>query len=185
MIKKWVSIIFRKSSRYFSTEHNINLNIDTTFGFISNLPDRRIYSLTGKEAPKLIDSVVINDTKQFFTDYNIRGMNCLILDNKSPKILFDFFLYRPFLEEMPDLGDEYWVDAHESIGSSLIHYLMKYSDNHSLFDVRSTDVSNVIKVQTVQSPYGLSEGNEGFIFPSLQLSAPKFAAENDPTVILS
>ena len=54
-----------------------------------------------------------------------------------------------------------------------------------MFEVRTTDVRNVSKVQTVQSTYGLSEGTEGFIFPSLLLSAPKFATENDPTVIVS
>jgi len=179
MIRRVANLLWKQSYRYFSIDSIPKRQI---IGFISNLTDRRVFSLTGKDVKKMLDTLLINETEQFFTDKDTRSMNCIILDNQSPEILHDFFLYRPFLETIPEMGDEYWIDVHTSSAPSLIHYMMKFSDKHSFHNIHAEDIGNVIKVQSALSPYGMTEGDEGKVFNSLQATAPTFPAEDDPTV---
>ncbi len=156
-------------------------------GLVSHLSNRRVMSLTGRDVRRIMEEVVSNNTGSFFSDEQRRAMYCLVLDHSVPadishKIMFDFYLYRPYLEEDAKIGAEYWLDVDSRAAPSLMHYLIKRFNEHGTPDISGYDVSDTLKVYALQSYYGLHEGEEGCVYKRFQDTAPKFPADNDPTV---
>jgi len=172
------SFIFRQ----YSTKLKPATKPEIPLGFISHLTDRRVISLTGKDTPKMLQTISCSISSKFFTDEKLRSAYCLVLEDQKPNILYDFFIHKPFLEESEELGSEFWMDVHESTVNPLIHYIMKHCEKYNIADTHATDISRDMKVYSALSPYGMRIGSEGHVYEELQNTAPKFPADNDPNV---
>lgn len=91
--------------------------------------------------------------------------------------MFDAIIAKPKLASQSEKDMEFWIDVHEKDAEALLKHLKKYSMRKNIqFD----DISEVIKIFSIQTLTGVEAEPEGHFFKELQDQAPMFESEYFP-----
>lgn len=112
---------FRHRIRPFSSSHP--KKIQTSQGF-TRLPNRRLVSLTGKDAPRLLQGLITNNIETLLSD-NRSGLYAAFL-NSHGRLLTDSFIYRIPSSANDGRGDGFWIEVEESLVMILCQYLQRH-----------------------------------------------------------
>jgi folate-binding protein YgfZ len=97
---------------------------------LTKLKSRRLVSVTGKDAPKLLQGLITNNIDSFL-DENRSGIYTAFL-NSHGRLLTDAFIYRIPTKTSENLEDGFWVEIEESLVKVLCQYLSRHKIRSSV-----------------------------------------------------
>jgi folate-binding protein YgfZ len=91
---------------------------------LTKLASRRLISVTGKDAPKLLQGLISNNIDKLL-DENRSGLYTAFL-NSHGRLLTDAFIYRIPTKTGEGLEDGFWVEIEDSLVKLLCQYLSRH-----------------------------------------------------------
>ncbi|EAR89419.2 glycine cleavage T-protein (macronuclear) [Tetrahymena thermophila SB210] len=118
--------------------------------YYSKLQNRKIISLSGKDAKSILQGIQTNDMNLFSQQSNKAALYTQFL-NPQGRIIFDALIIRPQVViqgELKTKEDEYWIDLESKQGADFIKHIKKYCLRKR---VSLADFTNKVNVVTVYS----------------------------------
>src|ERR1700753_326357 len=112
---------FHNFPRTFSSSHTRKSQISQG---ITRLSNRRLVSLTGRDAPRLLQGLITNNIETLLSN-NQSGIYAAFL-NSHGRLLTDSFIYRIPSSAKDGRGDGFWIEVEESLMMILCQYLQRH-----------------------------------------------------------